>query len=100
MIEIMSEVRIVNICTTIVKRNNGIGFGSWACFSVSLLCFFLANTSIANETPNIILLMGDDHGWDETAYNGHPHLKWLIQASASTAFIQHILPVHRPEEAF
>ncbi len=78
MIEIMSEVRIVNICTAIVKRNNGIGFGSWACFSVSLLCFFLANTSIANETPNIILLMGDDHGWDETAYNGHPHLKTPI----------------------
>src|SRR5690606_32989445 len=25
--------------------------------------------------PNIILLMGDDHGWGETAYNGHPHLK-------------------------
>jgi arylsulfatase A-like enzyme len=25
--------------------------------------------------PNIILLMGDDHGWDETGYNGHPHLK-------------------------
>jgi arylsulfatase A-like enzyme len=25
--------------------------------------------------PNIILLMGDDHGWDEVAYNGHPHLK-------------------------
>jgi hypothetical protein len=19
--------------------------------------------------------MGDDHGWDETGYNGHPHLK-------------------------
>jgi arylsulfatase A-like enzyme len=27
------------------------------------------------EHPNIILLMGDDHGWDETGYNGHPHLK-------------------------
>ncbi len=27
------------------------------------------------ERPNIILLMGDDHAWDETAYNGHPHLK-------------------------
>jgi arylsulfatase A-like enzyme len=27
------------------------------------------------ELPNIILLMGDDHGWDETGYNGHPHLK-------------------------
>ena len=22
--------------------------------------------------PNIVLLMGDDHGWDETGYNGHP----------------------------
>lgn len=25
--------------------------------------------------PNIILLMGDDHGWEETGYNGHPHLR-------------------------
>ena len=24
--------------------------------------------------PNIILLMGDDHGWEETGYNGHPLL--------------------------
>ncbi len=24
--------------------------------------------------PNIILLLGDDHGWEETGYNGHPHL--------------------------
>ncbi|MCP4261045.1 MAG: sulfatase-like hydrolase/transferase [Planctomycetes bacterium] len=30
---------------------------------------------MADERPNIILLMGDDHGWDEVAYNGHPHLK-------------------------
>lgn len=29
----------------------------------------------AVEPPNLILLMGDDHGWDETAYNGHPHLR-------------------------
>lgn len=28
--------------------------------------------------PNIVLLMGDDHGWDETGYNGHPHLKTPI----------------------
>ncbi|WP_422080758.1 sulfatase [Ulvibacterium sp.] len=27
-----------------------------------------------NKT-NIILLMGDDHGWEETGYNGHPFLK-------------------------
>ncbi|MHC4119787.1 MAG: sulfatase family protein [Planctomycetota bacterium] len=30
---------------------------------------------LADERPNIVLLMGDDHGWDEVAYNGHPHLK-------------------------
>jgi arylsulfatase A-like enzyme len=25
--------------------------------------------------PNVLLLMGDDHGWEETGYNGHPHVK-------------------------
>ncbi len=25
--------------------------------------------------PNIILLMGDDHGWEETGYNDHPFVK-------------------------
>ena len=29
----------------------------------------------AAEQPNFVLLMGDDHGWSETGYNGHPHLK-------------------------
>jgi arylsulfatase A-like enzyme len=37
---------------------------------------FLCGQSIAAETrPNIVLLMGDDHGWEETGYNGHPHVK-------------------------
>lgn len=43
-----------------------------------LLCFSLfGGRGLADEAmkPNIILLMGDDHGWDETGYNGHPHLK-------------------------
>ena len=35
----------------------------------------MCDASMAAEHPNIILLMGDDHGWDETGYNGHPHLK-------------------------
>ena len=35
----------------------------------------LVSTSHGAELPNIILCMGDDHGWDETGYNGHPHLK-------------------------
>ena len=28
----------------------------------------------ASPQPNIILLMGDDHGWEETGYNGHPQV--------------------------
>ncbi len=35
----------------------------------------LAAATVAADRPNIILLMGDDHGWDETGYNGHPYVK-------------------------
>ena len=41
-------------------------------FLLSALC---AATVTAANRPNIILLMGDDHGWAETGYYGHPHLK-------------------------
>jgi len=44
------------------------------CFSAMLLLVMIPPAWSA-ERPNIILLMGDDHGWDETGYNGHPHLK-------------------------
>ncbi|MEN8775310.1 MAG: sulfatase-like hydrolase/transferase [Akkermansiaceae bacterium] len=44
--------------------------------TISLLICALAFIAQATETPpNIILMMGDDHGWEETGYNGHPHLK-------------------------
>jgi arylsulfatase A-like enzyme len=33
------------------------------------------STAASAAKPNVILLMGDDHGWDETGYNGHPYLK-------------------------
>ena len=31
--------------------------------------------SMPEERPNIVLCMGDDHGWHETGYNGHPHVR-------------------------
>lgn len=34
-----------------------------------------AEAAAHDDRPNFILLMGDDHGWDETGYNGHPWLQ-------------------------
>ncbi len=34
--------------------------------------------------PNIVLLMGDDHGWDETGYNGHPFVKTPVLDEMAT----------------
>ena len=39
---------------------------------------------MADERLNIILLMGDDHGWDEVAYNGHPYLKTPVLDEMAT----------------
>lgn len=41
-------------------------------FAISLQAF------AADNRPNIILAMGDDHGWDEVAYYNHPYLKTPI----------------------
>ncbi|TDI37698.1 MAG: N-acetylgalactosamine-6-sulfatase [Acidobacteria bacterium] len=49
--------------------NNGLIL---ACLATPL---FLLTSAHAAERPNIILLMGDDHGWEETGYNGHAHLQ-------------------------
>ena len=38
------------------------------------LCLLASSLAVATQ-PNVILLMGDDHGWEETGYNGHPHVK-------------------------
>ncbi|MDF1850761.1 MAG: sulfatase-like hydrolase/transferase [Verrucomicrobiales bacterium] len=48
------------------------------------LCIASASTRAA-ERPNIILLMGDDHGWEEVGYNDHPylHTPFLDEMAAS-----------------
>jgi len=45
-------------------------------FTVGLLLINCSPEQKPAEAPktNIILLMGDDHGWEETGYNGHPFL--------------------------
>lgn len=65
------------------------GFGSRPAFRVPSFatiggCVAIAIAFLATECkfvssaepsqPNIILMMGDDHGWEETRYNGHPYL--------------------------
>jgi len=46
--------------------------------------------------PNIILLMGDDHGWEETGYNGQPHVKTpvLDEMAASGLRLDHFYSAH------
>ena len=34
-----------------------------------------AHHSRGRTLPNIVLCMGDDHGWEETGYNGNPQLR-------------------------
>lgn len=46
---------------------------SWAFFGIGIPTSTTA--AAADDRPNVILCMGDDHGWDETGYNGHPCVK-------------------------
>jgi arylsulfatase A-like enzyme len=57
----------------------------------SLLAILLSSFSVLNPSfaaqPNIVLLMGDDHGWEETGYNKHPHVKTpVLDEMAATGF--------------
>tara|TARA_R110002096_G_scaffold3092_3_gene15743 strand:- start:234 stop:1742 length:1509 start_codon:yes stop_codon:yes gene_type:complete len=59
--------------------------------TVAFSLLLLARTAAAEPTgdepsrPNIILLMGDDHGWEEVGYNDHPYVKtpYLDEMAAS-----------------
>lgn len=43
--------------------------------AITISCKTTHKDKNKKELPNIILLMGDDHGWNETGYNGHPFVK-------------------------
>ncbi|NHE57311.1 sulfatase family protein [Cyclobacterium plantarum] len=43
--------------------------------SVLISCQQRSQEQTNPALPNVVLLLGDDHGWDETGYNGHPYLQ-------------------------
>ncbi len=43
--------------------------------AAALLLTIVAETGLGNTPPNLILCMGDDHGWEETGYQGHPFIQ-------------------------
>ncbi|MGB1126688.1 MAG: sulfatase family protein, partial [Phycisphaeraceae bacterium] len=40
-----------------------------------IICLSLLAFAVHADKPNILLIMADDQGWGDTAYNGHPILK-------------------------
>ena len=57
------------------------------CSAIGLAILLSGLIASAETRPNIVLLMGDDHGWEETGYNGHPHVKTpVLDEIAKTAF--------------
>ena len=52
----------------------------------------------AADRPNFVLLMGDDHGWEETGYNGHEFLRTpvLDRMAASGLRMDRFYAAHRP----
>jgi arylsulfatase A-like enzyme len=63
---------------------------------LALLCVAGSHTFAADPPPNILLLMGDDHGWEETGYNGHPYLKTpvLDEMAATGLRFDHFYAAH------
>ena len=52
---------------------------AWGALGLVLACIALLPAAFAParaaDRPNVVLLMGDDHGWEETGYNGHAYLQ-------------------------
>lgn len=48
---------------------------SRALAALLLVCSFLMPARAATQRPHIVLVMADDQGWGDMAYNGHPVLK-------------------------
>jgi arylsulfatase A-like enzyme len=65
--------------------------GAWV-----IACLIQVGAAGAADRPNVILLMGDDHGWEETGYNGHAFLKTpvLDEMAATGLRMDHFYAAH------
>jgi arylsulfatase A-like enzyme len=65
-------------------------------FLLSLLTLAFSHAYAVETPPNILLMMGDDHGWEETGYNGHPYLKTpnLDEMAARGLRLEHFYAAH------
>jgi arylsulfatase A-like enzyme len=44
--------------------------------------------AVDSNAPNIIIVMADDQGWGDTAYNGHPFVQTpALDAMAKDGFV-------------
>lgn len=55
---------------------------------VFILLFFGAAVVVADERPNIVIIMADDHGYGDTGYTGHPFVQTPnLDAMAGTGVV-------------
>jgi hypothetical protein len=61
------------------------------------VCSSLISFAAAPEMPNIIMIMSDDQGWGDVAFNGHPELKTrtLIKWPPAGLSLTDSMPPHR-----
>ncbi len=77
----------------VTGSSRGLGWGVALSLIISALLFPLLALP---APPNIILMMGDDHGWEETGYNGHPYVKTpvLDEMAATGLKFEHFYAAH------
>jgi len=61
--------------SALVRQHRLLKLKKLVCRMVFFMLLIGGHSRASAAPPNIILMMGDDHGWEETGYNGHPHVK-------------------------
>ncbi len=79
-----------------MRAGSSLGTRSARLLPLPFLFAFSLSFTVAADRPNIILMMGDDHGWEETGYNGHPHVRTpVLDEIAATGFkFNHFYAAH------